>query len=99
MYLVWLFLDVLPLLFSSIFQSSKFLSKRTSCSVATEPPPAATEEPEMDLPKEIFLKDYKKPDYLFDTVTRLSFSILESVYALPFLENFLPPRHMAGCDQ
>ncbi|KAM0853730.1 hypothetical protein ACQ4PT_050888 [Festuca glaucescens] len=49
-------------------ESSKFLSKRTSCSVATELPPAATEGPEMDLPKEIFLKDYKKPDYLFDTV-------------------------------
>jgi hypothetical protein len=61
-----------PLIISYLFQSSKFLSKRTSCSVATEPPPAATEEPEMDLPKEIFLKDYKKPDYLFDTVTRLS---------------------------
>ncbi|KAL6859153.1 hypothetical protein ACP4OV_018155 [Aristida adscensionis] len=48
--------------------SAKLVGKRTSCSVATEPPPAATEEPEMDSPKEIFLKDYKKPDYLFDTV-------------------------------
>uniref|UniRef100_A0A453KI93 Uncharacterized protein n=1 Tax=Aegilops tauschii subsp. strangulata TaxID=200361 RepID=A0A453KI93_AEGTS len=48
--------------------SSKFVSKRTACLIATGPSPAATEEPEMDLPKEIFLKDYKKPDYLFDTV-------------------------------
>ncbi|KAF8654024.1 hypothetical protein HU200_062167 [Digitaria exilis] len=48
--------------------SAKFVGKRTSCSVATEPPPAATQEPEMDAPKEIFLKDYKKPDYLFDKV-------------------------------
>ena len=50
-------------------QSAKFVGKRTSCSVATEPPPAATEKPEMDSPKEIFLKDYRKPDYLFDKVT------------------------------
>ena len=49
-------------------QSAKFVGKRTSCSVSTEPPPAATEEPEMDSPKEIFLKDYRKPDYLFDKV-------------------------------
>ncbi|KAJ1269682.1 hypothetical protein BS78_07G230300 [Paspalum vaginatum] len=48
--------------------SPTFVGKRTSCSVATEPPPPATEEPEMDAPKEIFLKDYKKPDYFFDTV-------------------------------
>jgi hypothetical protein len=52
-----------------IFQSARLASKRTTCSVATEPPPSTTEEPEMDLPKEIFLKEYKKPDYLFDSVT------------------------------
>ena len=93
--LSWLFLDVFPLLFSSVLQSSKFLSKRTSCSVATEPPPAGTEEPEMDLPKEIFLKDYKKPDYLFDTVTRLfgRISICTSIFG-----KFQQPWHMVGCD-
>lgn len=48
--------------------SARLASKRTTCSVATEPPPSTTEEPEMDLPKEIFLKEYKKPDYLFDSV-------------------------------
>ncbi|KAJ1292789.1 hypothetical protein BS78_01G017300 [Paspalum vaginatum] len=48
--------------------SPTFVGKRTSCSVAIEPPPFATEEPEMDVPKEIFLKDYMKPDYFFDTV-------------------------------
>ncbi|ONM03896.1 Peptidase M1 family protein [Zea mays] len=53
-----------PLLLNRV----KFVGKRTSCSVATEPPPAATEEPGMDVPKEIFLKDYKAPDYYFDTV-------------------------------
>lgn len=36
--------------------------------MATEPPPAQAEASEMDTPKEILLKDYKKPDYLFDTV-------------------------------
>uniref|UniRef100_A0A0E0AZ12 Peptidase M1 leukotriene A4 hydrolase/aminopeptidase C-terminal domain-containing protein n=1 Tax=Oryza glumipatula TaxID=40148 RepID=A0A0E0AZ12_9ORYZ len=48
--------------------SARLASKRTTCSIATEPPPSTTEEPEMDLPKEIFLKEYKKPDYLFDSV-------------------------------
>ncbi|PWZ52569.1 Puromycin-sensitive aminopeptidase [Zea mays] len=51
-----------------LLNRAKFVGKRTSCSVATEPPPAATEEPGMDVPKEIFLKDYKAPDYYFDTV-------------------------------
>lgn len=59
--------------FLSIIQRAKFVGKRTSCSVATEPPPAATEEPGMDVPKEIFLKDYKAPDYYFDTVTTCLF--------------------------
>ena len=68
----------LPFIFSlpffiSIIQRAKFVGKRTSCSVATEPPPAATEEPDMDAPKEIFLKDYKAPDYYFDTVTTCLF--------------------------
>lgn len=66
--------SVFSLLFPlSITQSVKIVGKRTSCSVATEPPLAATEEPEMDAPKEIFLKDYKKPDFLFDTVTMCLF--------------------------
>lgn len=70
------------LLFSFVFQGSKFVSKRTACLIATEPPPAATEEPEMDLPKEIFLKDYKKPDYLFDTVTQLSKCIQRTAFSI-----------------
>ncbi|KAJ0859682.1 putative cytosol alanyl aminopeptidase [Helianthus annuus] len=37
-------------------------------SVATEPAAKSVEEPKMDAPKEIFLKDYKLPEYYFDTV-------------------------------
>ncbi|MQL77483.1 hypothetical protein Taro_009884, partial [Colocasia esculenta] len=42
--------------------------KRLTCSVATQPVPSQTEESKMDTPKEIFLKDYKMPDYYFDSV-------------------------------
>lgn len=52
-----------------MIQRVKLVSKRLICSVATKPQPSQIEEPEMDTPKEIFLKDYKMPDYLFDTVT------------------------------
>ncbi|KAL0920521.1 hypothetical protein M5K25_009661 [Dendrobium thyrsiflorum] len=43
-------------------------SRKLVCSVATQPLPAQSEELKMDAPKEIFLKDYKMPDYYFDTV-------------------------------
>ncbi|THG09453.1 hypothetical protein TEA_007332 [Camellia sinensis var. sinensis] len=49
---------------------------RLICSVATEPLPKQVEESKMDMPKEIFLKDYKLPDYYFDTVD-LKFSLGE----------------------
>ncbi|KAL8238823.1 hypothetical protein R6Q59_015390 [Mikania micrantha] len=45
-------------------------------SVATESVPKSVEESNMDAPKEIFLKDYKLPDYYFDTVD-LSFLLGE----------------------
>ncbi|RCV32358.1 hypothetical protein SETIT_6G252600v2 [Setaria italica] len=84
--------------------STKFVGKRTSCSVATEPPPAATEEPEMDAPKEIFLKDYKKPDYLFDTVD-LQFQLGEdktivtsNIVVSPGVEGISAPLVLHGCD-
>jgi aminopeptidase N len=38
------------------------------CSVATEPLPKQADEANMDMPKEIFLKDYKLPDFYFDTL-------------------------------
>lgn len=43
-------------------------ASRLICSVATEATPKQVEESQMDAPKEIFLKDYKLPDYYFDTV-------------------------------
>ncbi|CAI0476153.1 unnamed protein product, partial [Linum tenue] len=51
-------------------------SQRLICSVATEPVLQQTEEAKMDAPKEIFLKDYKLPDYYFETVD-LSFALGE----------------------
>ncbi|KAJ6946233.1 hypothetical protein NC651_001099 [Populus alba x Populus x berolinensis] len=42
--------------------------RRLICAVATEPLPKQVEESKMDAPKEIFLKDYKLPDYYFDSV-------------------------------
>nr|XP_009589031.1 puromycin-sensitive aminopeptidase isoform X2 [Nicotiana tomentosiformis] len=50
--------------------------RRLICSVATEPLPKEVEETKMAAPKEIFLKDYKQPDYYFDTVD-LKFSLGE----------------------
>ncbi|KAL7174075.1 hypothetical protein ACSBR2_033348 [Camellia fascicularis] len=46
-------------------QKAKQFSRRLICSVATEPFPKQVEESKMDMPKEIFLKDYKLPDYYF----------------------------------
>lgn len=51
-----------------IFQRHKQNSRRLICSVATESVPDNAEESKMDAPKEIFLKDYTKPDYYFETV-------------------------------
>uniref|UniRef100_A0A8R7QEH9 Aminopeptidase N n=1 Tax=Triticum urartu TaxID=4572 RepID=A0A8R7QEH9_TRIUA len=84
--------------------SSKFVSKRTACLIATGPSPAATEEPEMDHPKEIFLKDYKKPDYLFDTVD-LEFQlgdektmVTSKIAVSPGNEGTSSPLALHGCD-
>ena len=56
-----------------LFQRVKLVSKRLICAVATEDLPKQAEESKMETPKEIFLKDYKKPDYYFDTVSLRSF--------------------------
>lgn len=72
----WMFLSsnmMWPLMVTSVilaklFQRARETSRRLICSVATEPLPKRVEESEMDAPKEIFLKDYKSPDYYFDTV-------------------------------
>uniref|UniRef100_A0A0D3BW05 Peptidase M1 leukotriene A4 hydrolase/aminopeptidase C-terminal domain-containing protein n=1 Tax=Brassica oleracea var. oleracea TaxID=109376 RepID=A0A0D3BW05_BRAOL len=56
--------------------TSQQSSRRLICSVATETVPDKLEDSSMDAPKEIFLKDYTKPDYYFETVD-LSFSLGE----------------------
>jgi len=52
------------------FQRDKQDRRRLICAVATEPLPKQVEESKMDAPKEIFLKDYKLPDYYFDSVCK-----------------------------
>uniref|UniRef100_A0A9I9CM18 Puromycin-sensitive aminopeptidase n=1 Tax=Cucumis melo TaxID=3656 RepID=A0A9I9CM18_CUCME len=47
---------------------AKQASRKLICSVATEALQEKAEENKMGAPKEIFLKDYKMPDYYFDTV-------------------------------
>lgn len=61
---------------SYTLSGAKKFNQRLICSVATEPLPKQVEEPTMEAPKEIFLKDYKQPDYYFDTVD-LNFSLGE----------------------
>ncbi|KAG6781087.1 hypothetical protein POTOM_013970 [Populus tomentosa] len=60
----------------TFFQRDKQGRRRLICAVATEPLPKQVEESNMDTPKEIFLKDYKLPDYYFDSVD-LSFLLGE----------------------
>lgn len=64
------------------FQGNKVSSKRLTCSVATQPVPFQTEESKMDTPKEILLKDYKMPDYYFDTVNTVPELIVNVVITL-----------------
>ncbi|XP_027916373.1 puromycin-sensitive aminopeptidase isoform X1 [Vigna unguiculata] len=82
----------------------KQVSKRLICAVATEDLPKQVEESKMETPKEIFLKDYKMPDYYFDTVD-LKFYLEEektivsskiSVY--PRIEGSSPPLVLDGQD-
>ncbi|XP_071918367.1 puromycin-sensitive aminopeptidase-like [Coffea arabica] len=61
---------------SYTLSGAKKFNQRLICSVATEPVPKQVEEPSMETPKEIFLKDYKQPDFYFDTVD-LKFSLGE----------------------
>ncbi|XWS61753.1 hypothetical protein CRYUN_Cryun07bG0152700 [Craigia yunnanensis] len=79
-------------------------SRRLLCSVATEPSPKQVEESIMDAPKEIFLKDYKSPDYYFDTVD-LKFSLGEEktivaskITVFPKVEGSSSPLVLDGVD-
>ncbi|XP_030530336.1 puromycin-sensitive aminopeptidase isoform X3 [Rhodamnia argentea] len=77
---------------------------RLICSVATEATPKQVEESQMDGPKEIFLKDYKLPDYYFDTVD-LKFSLGEEktyvsskISVIPRVEGSSAPLVLNGQD-
>ncbi|XP_042024351.1 puromycin-sensitive aminopeptidase-like isoform X1 [Salvia splendens] len=71
------------------------IGRRFICSVATEPLPKQVEETNMDAPKEIFLKDYKVPDYFFEKVD-LNFQLGEET-TLVFSKIFVLPR-VEGCS-
>lgn len=79
-------------------------SRKLICSVATEPVPKSVEESTMEGPKEIFLKDYKLPDYYFDTVD-LSFSLGEEktivcakISVVPRVDGVAAPLALDGSD-
>ncbi|KAL2547680.1 Peptidase M1 family protein [Forsythia ovata] len=83
---------------------TKKVSQRLICSVATESLAKQVEEPKMDTPKEIFLKDYKQPDYFFDTVD-LKFSLGEEktivcseIAVYPRVEGCSAPLVLDGVD-
>ncbi|KAG6399336.1 hypothetical protein SASPL_140812 [Salvia splendens] len=71
------------------------IGRRFICSVATEPLTKQVEENNMDAPKEIFLKDYKEPDYFFEKVD-LNFQLGEET-TLVFSKIFVSPR-VEGCS-
>ncbi|XP_078427665.1 peptidase M1 family protein [Wolffia australiana] len=86
------------------FAEIKHAKKKLSCSVATQSAPSQTEESKMDVPKEIFLKDYKMPDYFFDSVD-LSFSLGEektivssTIKVSPRIEGVSAPLVLDGRD-
>ncbi|CAH1434702.1 unnamed protein product [Lactuca virosa] len=79
-------------------------SRRLICSVATESVSESVEESKMEGPKEIFLKDYKLPDYYFDTVD-LSFSLGEEktivcakINVVPRVNGVAAPLALDGVD-
>jgi len=86
------------------FPRAKQFSRRLICSVATETAPKEVEESKMDTPKEVFLKDYKSPDYYFDTVD-LKFSLGEEktivcskITVYPSVEGSTSPLVLDGQD-
>ncbi|KAI4370277.1 hypothetical protein MLD38_018644 [Melastoma candidum] len=92
-----------PVSYPSLIRS-KEASRRLICSVATEPLLKPAEQLEMDAPKEIFLKDYKLPDYYFDSVD-LDFSLGEEktivssrIVVTPRVEGSSPPLSLDGQD-
>lgn len=80
----------------------KKASRKLICSVATES--KQVEESKMAMPTEIFLKDYKMPDYYFEKVD-LKFSLGEEktivsskISVFPRVEGSTPPLVLDGQD-
>lgn len=89
-------------LFYSSVPRVKKASRKLICSVATES--KQVEESKMAMPTEIFLKDYKMPDYYFETVD-LKFSLGEEktivssrIAVFPRVEDSTPPLVLDGQD-
>lgn len=83
---------------------AKRFNQRFVCSVATDPLQKQVEESNMEMPKEIFLKDYKQPNYYFDTVD-LNFSLGEEktivsskISVHPRIEGSTSPLILNGQD-
>ncbi|XP_021820785.1 puromycin-sensitive aminopeptidase isoform X1 [Prunus avium] len=90
--------------FPNSFQTDKQGSRRLICSVATESLPEQVDESKMGAPKEIFLKDYKLPDYYFDSVD-LNFSlgaektiVSSKIAVFPRVEGSSSPLVLDGQD-
>ncbi|XP_057775981.1 puromycin-sensitive aminopeptidase-like isoform X2 [Salvia miltiorrhiza] len=74
---------------------ARTIGKRFICSVATEPLPKQVEETNMEAPKEIFLKDYKQPDYFFEKVD-LKFQLGEETTFVS--SKIVVSRRVEGCS-
>ncbi|XVF51462.1 hypothetical protein PTKIN_Ptkin04bG0187100 [Pterospermum kingtungense] len=88
----------------SALERAREVSRRLLCSVAAEPSHKQVEESTMDAPKEIFLKDYKSPDYYFDAVD-LKFLLGEEktivaskITVFPRVEGYSSPLVLDGVD-
>ncbi|GAB2211830.1 hypothetical protein Droror1_Dr00025167 [Drosera rotundifolia] len=83
---------------------TKPVGRRPICSAVGETLIKPVEDLQMDAPKEIFLKDYKKPDYYFDTV-ELKFLLDEEktfvfskISVIPRVEGSSSPLILNGQD-
>ncbi|XP_068639666.1 puromycin-sensitive aminopeptidase [Aristolochia californica] len=83
---------------------SKQTNRRLISSVATQPVSPNLEGSKMNTPKEIFLKDYKKPDYYFDTLD-LKFCLGEDktivsskITVIPRVDGISPSLVLDGQD-
>ncbi|GLT90872.1 hypothetical protein SLE2022_087880 [Rubroshorea leprosula] len=89
---------------SSHLYRARPTGRRLICSVATPTKSKEVEESTMNTPKEIFLKDYKLPDYYFGTVD-LKFSLGEEktivgskITVYPRVEGSSAPLVLDGVD-